>query len=244
MTTIFRIGTSGWNYQSWRERFYPKECPQSKWLEYYSDHFDTVELNASFYRFFTAQQFIHWGERVPKNFKFVVKVPQYITHRKQLLDAEQQTDDFCNSIIPLKNKLGLVLLQLSPRTPYDLDRLALKIKQFGKLRRKLVVELRNEKWHTPEVIQLLRKQHTIYCNADSPVVTIQNIVTSDIAYIRLHGHTKLYDYNYSRAELKKIATAAQRLHEQGAKTVYIFFNNDVDANSVNNALYLKKLLIG
>lgn len=242
MKNIFQIGTSGWNYASWRFNFYPKDGPQKRWLEYYSQYFDTVELNATFYRFFKEEQFSNWYERVPKNFEYVIKVPQYISHRKQLIDAEDQVKAFCERIHLLKNKLGLILLQLAPRTPYHPERLEEKLLQFGQYTKKLVVEFRNEKWQTDEVLSLLKKYRAIYCNVDSPTMRLQNILTSKIGYIRLHGRRRMYDYNYTQFELEDIAQQARQMHKQGAKTVYVFFNNDVNANSVMNALALKKIL--
>lgn len=238
----FRIGTSGWSYTSWKDNFYPADCPQSKWLEYYAQYFDTVELNATFYRFFKEETFQNWYHRVPSHFKYIVKVPGFITHRKQLLDAQSQLESFCDNVMALKRKLGLMLLQLSPRTPYDLPRLEEKLIGFGKQAKKLVVEFRNEKWLTDDTIKLLKKYKAIFCNVDSPTARLQTIVTSKVSYIRLHGRKRMYNYLYSTKELKEIAQQAKQLHKKGADTIYIFFNNDVNANSVKNALELKRLL--
>lgn len=240
--TAFRIGTSGWNYISWKNKFYPEGCPTAEWLEYYTNYFDTVELNATFYRFFKEEHFLNWYRRVPKNFKYVVKVPGFITHRKQLLDAKEQTELFCANAALLKNKLGLMLLQLSPRTPYDLDRLEEKLQIFGKASRKLVVEFRNDKWLTEDTLKLLKRYKAIFCNVDSPSIQLQTIVTSQTSYIRLHGRKKMYDYLYSDNELNEIAEQAKQLQQMGAKTIYIFFNNDINANAVDNALSLKRKL--
>lgn len=238
----FRIGTSGWNYPSWRYHFYPSDCPQSKWLEYYSQFFNTVELNATFYRFFTNEHYLNWYKRVPENFKFVVKVPGYITHRKQLLDAEQQTKQFIQHSSYLGKKLGLRLLQLAPRTSYHFDRLNEKLQLFGKESSRLAVEFRNTSWLNEEVFELLSKYHAVFCNVDSPSVCLQTIVTSRTSYIRLHGRKAMYNYNYSKHELTEIADQARELEQQGARLIYIFFNNDVNANSIKNALTLKAML--
>jgi uncharacterized protein YecE (DUF72 family) len=238
----YKIGTSGWNYTSWKINFYPKDCPQSQWLEYYSQYFDTVELNATFYRFFKADIYQRWYNRTPEGFKYVVKVPGYITHRKQLLDATNQIQTFCKNVKVLKEKLALILLQLSPRTPYDLDRLEEKLIDFGNETKRLVIEFRNEKWLTDDTVKLLKKYHAIFCNVDSPTFQHQAIMTSKIAYLRLHGRKKMYQYFYSEKELEDIAQQVQLLKKNGAKQIYCFFNNDVNANSVNNAFMLKKIL--
>lgn len=242
--STYRIGTSGWSYTGWRGRFYPPHCPQAKWLEFYTSQFDTVELNATFYRFFKDDTFEKWYQQVPDNFKYVLKVPSYVTHRKQLLDAKDQIQAFCHQVDILKQKLGLILLQLSPRTPYELSRLEERLIDFGHYTKKLVVEFRNEKWLTEETLQLLKKHKAVFCNVDSPSIHLQTIVTSTIGYIRLHGRKKMYEYLYSTKELEEVAEQARTLNKKGAKIVYVFFNNDVNANSAKNALTLKNILEG
>src|SRR3954449_10888374 len=83
-----RIGCSGWQYKDWRERFYPKGCPQRKWLEYYSRHFDTVEVNSTFYRLAQPDAVARWVEETPPDFEFALKASRYLTHIRRLTNME------------------------------------------------------------------------------------------------------------------------------------------------------------
>lgn len=237
----FRIGTSGWSYDDWQSKFYPENCSKRKWLEYYANKFNTVEINATFYRRFKDIVYQNWHDRVPNNFRYVLKIPRFITHRKFLLDTEDDVKTFWESTQILNKKLGLLLMQLSPHTPYDLQRLEKALTHFPDPK-KLAVEFRHSKWFTDDTFKLLKKYRTVFCTADSPSTSLENIVTSDLGYIRLHGRTKWFDYNYSHQQLKGIAELAKNMQKKGAKQVYIFFNNDVNAYSVKNALTLKKML--
>src|SRR5882762_533080 len=121
-TSIF-IGTSGWTYPEWTDAFYPVDLPKDRWLEYYSSQFKIVELNATFYRNFPESVYNKWYNTTPKNFHFVIKVSRYITHQKLLIDIKKSVELFENNVSLLKEKLGLLLLQLPPRMPYFPERL-------------------------------------------------------------------------------------------------------------------------
>lgn len=239
--TKFWVGTSGWTYADWAGVFYPENYPQKLWLQYYSQQFDTVELNATFYRNFSEETYQHWYEKVPDNFRFIIKASRYITHRKYLKNVKSSIKIAEKSANLLRDKLGLILLQLPPSMPYDLDRLRNALAAF-KIPSQVVVEFRNAKWSTLETKQLLTEFNAVYCNVDSPNERIAEWLTSDIGYIRLHGRKEMYKYNYTKPQLIKIAASAKNLAKQGAKEVYIFFNNDYFAHAIKNAKTLLKLL--
>jgi len=113
------IGTSGWNYNHWKELFYPTDCPKTKWLEFYATHFRTVELNASFYRLPHPQTFENWRKRTPDNFLWSVKASRYITHIKRIKDVKEPLERFFSSAELLKEKLGPILFQLPPNLAFD-----------------------------------------------------------------------------------------------------------------------------
>ena len=119
MNSQIHIGTSGWNYKHWSEIFYPDNCPQSKWLEFYAKYFGTVELNASFYRLPKPQTFESWRERTPDNFLWAVKASRYITHIKGIKDVKEALERFFSSAELLKEKLGPILFQLPPSLAFD-----------------------------------------------------------------------------------------------------------------------------
>jgi uncharacterized protein YecE (DUF72 family) len=239
----FLVGTSGWSYPHWQGVFYPEDLPKSRWFEYYIQKFATVEINATFYRFFKDQTYVKWHDNAPKQFKYVLKAPRLISHRKYLKDAADQIKAFWQSANLLKNKLGLILLQLAPGMPYDPERLRQALLTF-KIPGKVAVEFRHKKWFTEETRDLLKEVGAIFCTADSPKTKLMDWVTSNGAYIRLHGRKQWYSYNYSKQELTEIAELANRMAEQGAKKVYIFFNNDFGGYAPKNAITLLEMLEG
>jgi uncharacterized protein YecE (DUF72 family) len=237
------IGTSGWTYEHWKGRFYPAGLPQKRWFEYYLTFFPTVEINATFYRLFKDQTYLNWGERTPADFRFVLKVPRLITHVKLLQDVEEDVHQFWNSASLLGAKLGLVLLQIAPDMPYDVLRLRRAIQAFGNPRQ-VAVEFRREDWYKEEIRELLQEVGAVFCDAESPRFQLTGWVTSSTGYIRLHGKRQWYSYNYSGEDLQEIASKAHQMKANGAKQVYIFFNNDYEAYAPANALSLMKILDG
>jgi uncharacterized protein YecE (DUF72 family) len=239
----FLVGTSGWSYEHWKERFYPAGLPKSRWFDYYLTRFPTVEINATFYGFFKDKTYLNWRERSPAGFKFVLKVPRLITHVKHLVDVEEDVHQFWNSASLLGDKLGLVLLQIAPDTPYDLPRLRRAILAFGNPHQ-VAVEFRREDWYNEEIRGLLQEIGAVFCDADSPRFHLNGWVTSTTGYIRLHGRQNWYAYNYNDEELMDLASKARQMHANGAEQVYIFFNNDLEGYAPANALSLIEFLKG
>jgi uncharacterized protein YecE (DUF72 family) len=118
-----RIGTSGWHYGHWAGPFYPPDLPKDKWLEYYAQHFDTVELNNTFYHLPKEQSLKRWRTIAPKNFVYAVKASRYITHIKRLKDVSEELTRFLDLAALLGRKLGPILYQLPPSLHKDLARL-------------------------------------------------------------------------------------------------------------------------
>ena len=240
-TSQIFIGTSGWSYEHWKSLFYPNDCPKSRWLEYYADRFSAVEVNATFYRTFKDQTYQKWRNRAPETFKYVLKVPRVITHRNYLSGVEEQITAFWKSASLLQPKLGMILLQLAPQTPYDPERLKKALLTFGDPTR-VAVEFRDNTWFTEEIKALLKGVGSSFCNADSPKTHLIDWVTSEVVYIRLHGRKKWYAYDYSRQELREIINLIQEFKRHGAKTFYVFFNNDFEGYAPRNALSMKEMI--
>lgn len=238
---VYFIGTSGWTYEHWKGCFYPQGLPKSHWFSYYSRNFCAVEINATFYRTFKEQTYQNWRERAPQGFGYVLKAPKTITHRKYLIDVGEDIDNFCRTSTLLGDKLEMILLQLAPVTPYDLEPLQKAILAFPDPS-KVAVEFRNPSWYNQETENMLRKVGASFCNVDSPRQNLTNIITSKRAYLRMHGRKHWYSYNYSNAELKEIADLARYFVNRGANRVYIFFNNDYEGYAPANALSLLELL--
>src|SRR6185503_15098005 len=114
------IGCSGFHYKDWKGVFYPSDIPQTKWFEYYCRHFNTIELNVTFYRFPRPEALLKWYDRSPEKFKFSVKAPRLITHYKMFKESERMLGDFYASVYEgLHEKLGCILFQLPSRVPYS-----------------------------------------------------------------------------------------------------------------------------
>jgi uncharacterized protein YecE (DUF72 family) len=235
------IGTSGWNYPEWRGCFYPSDLSQSRWLEYYATRFKAVEINATFYRNFKDQTYHNWYARTPDGFRFVLKAPRAITHVKHLHNAAEEIQAFDRSAHLLAEKLGLILLQIAPDTPYDLGRLSSALSVFRQPC-KVAIEFRRQNWWTEDVVHLLHNFGTVWVNPDYPGNPLGDRLISDVGYLRLHGRRCWYADPYTAEEIAEIANLAKQMVERKAKAVYIFFNNTVHGYAARNALELRKLL--
>lgn len=233
-----RIGTSGWYYDHWKELFYPVELPKGKWLEYYTEHFDTVEINNSFYHLPKEQTLQRWHELAPDGFLYVVKANRYITHIKRLKDASEPLERFFERIYLLRNKLGPVLYQLPPSLHKDLDLLESFIEILPD-RPPAVFEFRHESWYSDDTFELLGKSGIGFCIHDMPGKESPRVVTSDIIYVRFHGTTGRYSGGYTKSVLRRWA---EWLKEQATKAsnIYAFFNNDIGGHAIKNAKQLKE----
>ena len=237
-----RIGTSGWHYGHWAGPFYPADLPKDKWLEYYAQHFDTVELNSTFYHLPKPQFLKRWHNLTPKNFLYAIKASRYITHIKKLKDVSEELTRFLDLAALLGRKFGPVLYQLPPSLRKDINRLESFIKFLPK-KQPAVFEFRHESWYCEDTYKLLRRFGVGFCIHDLPGLESPRIITSDIIYVRFHGPTDRYAGCYSKS---KLANWAKWLKDQAkdVRSIYVYFNNDEAAYAVRNAKELKKLLRG
>lgn len=194
------IGTSGWSYAHWRRNFFPEDLSPSKWLNYLSGFFSTVEINATFYRMPNEKTVKNWFKQVPGKFYFSVKASRYITHQKRLIDCQDSLNFFYKNIQYLKNKRGPILFQLPPSFKLNKER----IEQFISLLDKSfqhVFEFRHDSWFNEEIYSLLRKNNIGLCITDLNGKLSPEVITADFTYIRLHGPKKAYQGSYSPSEL-------------------------------------------
>lgn len=238
----YYIGTSGWHYEHWRELFYPAGLPKGKWLHHYTDYFNTVELNNSFYRLPSEAAFINWQKSSPNNFVYAVKVNRFITHIKRLKNVQVPLQNFLSRVQLLQSKLGPLLYQLPPNMKCNdtalEDFLAILPRHYHH-----VFEFRNESWLNDRILDLLRQYGAGFCIFDMPEVTCPLVATADFAYVRFHGSTGLYWSCYTEEELLRWSRHIIELG-QGLKAIYIYFNNDAEAYAVRNAQKLKEMLTG
>jgi len=234
------IGTSGWSFPNWVGILYPSGLPQSKWLSYYSNFFNCVEVNSTFYRLFKQNTYKGWFKSVPDDFEFILKVPQTISHIKKLINVKGELEEFFNNVEILKPKLGLLLLQLPPsfNTPIEyLDESLSYLSSFCNT----AVEFRNWYGYTQDALSILVKYNCILVNPDSPTMSLQLNITNDKLYFRLHGRTSLHKSSYSDDELMEISLMIKGVKDR-IKKAYIVFNNGVYGHSIQNAFKLQELL--
>ena len=240
MPLHYRIGTSGWHYDHWQDRFYPQKLSKAKWLQFYASHFTTVELNNTFYRLPRETAFTSWYDSSPANFTFAVKVSRFITHIKRLKNCEEAAEKFISSAKILGNKLGPLLYQLPPNMHRN-DEVLESFLSILPQETKHVFEFRHPSWLDDKVFEILRRHNVGFCVFDMPSVSCPLIATADFAYIRFHGSTELYSSCYSDEELADWAKRLANL-TVNPKIMYIYFNNDAQAFAVKNALTLHRYL--
>lgn len=218
------VGTSGWNYKSWRGTFYPRGLPAGRWLEHYATSFDTVEVNATFYRLPRPDVPKTWAEQTPQGFVFAVKGSRYLTHIKRLNDATGGVERFFGAVdgLAAAGKLGPVLWQLPPSFRRDEERLAAFLDGLPAGRH--CVELRHESWFAEDVYALLSERDVALVAADHPEMAFQTRRrTARWMYARLH-FGDLPDGDYSD---RALATWRRRFAAWSAGgDVYAYFNND------------------
>jgi uncharacterized protein YecE (DUF72 family) len=233
------VGCSGWRYWKWRELFY-EGVPQPDWFTHYSDVFDTVEINASFYSWPTVANVQAW-RRQPgtKNFVYTVKVCELITHIKKFKGTKTLIRDFGVIADILGERMGCFLFQLPPSFRYTKARLTAIVDQLDPSRRN-AVEFRHKSWWNNDVYEAFRNAGIIFCSCSGPRLPDALVKTADEVYVRLHGPRRWYRHDYSDDELQEWA---DRIRASGAKTAWIYFNNDHNAHAPKNAKRLYGILM-
>jgi len=235
-----RIGCSGWIYRHWRGRFYPERLPVKKWFGFYADHFDTVEINNSFYRLPKAQTFDAWRFQAPPGFVYAVKANRFLTQAKKLKDCEEPLERMMTPFRHLQSALGPILYQLPPRFRLNLERL----ERFLALIPKDVTnvfEFRDNSWFVGEVYEMLQRYGASFCVHDMLGLDSQRIVTGPAAYVRFHGGEGKY---WGRYPPERLLTCAEWMVEEAGRgrTVWAYFNNDIDGHAIQDALALKAII--
>jgi uncharacterized protein YecE (DUF72 family) len=232
------VGCSGWNYSAWRGQLYPRGLPARRWLEFYSERFSTVEVNATFYRLIRREAVANWAQQTPPGFLFAVKASRYLTHVKRLSGMKDGVARFFERIEPLleANKLGAVLWQLPETFHRDDQRLGGALGTLPRARH--AFEFRHPSWFSADVYELLREHGAALVVGDHPERPFQtHEATTNWRYVRLHYGARGRRGNYSQRELE---TWARRLHEwRSSAEVFIYFNNDWEAFAVRNASWLQ-----
>jgi uncharacterized protein YecE (DUF72 family) len=233
------IGCSGFHYKEWKDFFYPKGLAQSRWFEYYAGHFNTLELNVTFYRFPQLKALEGWYAKAPEHFVFSAKAPRLITHYKQFRDTFTLSSDFYGILrMGLKEKLGCVLFQMPPQMQYSEDVLERILSNMDPGFNN-AVEFRHPSWWQQAVYDRLSSQHISFCGHSYPNLPDEVVINGTVNYYRFHGVPKLYYSQYEDAFVDKIGNAL--LHGDRAETSYVYFNNTATQAALNNARFLQSL---
>ena len=235
----FRIGTSGFHYNHWKSVFYPEDLPKTQWLSYYAKHFDTVELNNTFYRLPSASAFDAWKEQAPKDFCYALKFSRYGSHLVRLKKPRSTIGKFLAVAKRLAKFLGPVLVQLPPHWSVNISRLETFLAAAPRSVR-WAVEFHDPSWLCPEVFTILQRHHAALCIHDM-IEDHPRVLTAPWTYLRYHGDH--YAGSYSR---QKLAAEAKWIDQQLAtgKNVFAYFNNDAQGYAVRNAADLKRYVTG
>ena len=240
---VVRVGCSGWNYGHWRNGvFYPPRLPPRRWLAFYADHFDTVEVNSTFYRLPRTSAMQGWVDGSPSGFLFAVKMSRYLTHVKRLTGVEESLALFYERIAPLVRspKLGPILWQLGPQFRRDDDRLAAALEASPPGRH--AWEFRHPSWFAEPVLDLLRAHDAALVVGHHPKRPFQTLeLTADWTFLRFHHGARGRGGNYSERELEEWARRIESWRDGGAD-VYAYFNNDWEGYAIRNGLWLRKRL--
>jgi uncharacterized protein YecE (DUF72 family) len=237
----WHIGCSGFSYKEWREEFYPKGLAQSKWFSYYTQHFDTLELNVTFYRFPTLNSLRGWYDKAPAQFSFSAKVPRSITHFKKFEDTESMINDFYGLLKEgLQEKLACVLFQLPPSLIYSKEKLEKIVNQVDPTFNN-VIEFRHESWWKKNIQTVLKKHNISFCGVSFPKISFDDaIINTPTCYYRFHGVPKLFYSEYDKTFIEKIHN--QIVQNKKVERAYIYFNNTASLAALHNAKYFQSLI--
>ncbi len=232
---MLRIGTSGWQYKHWRAQFYPANLPSTRWLEYFTERFATVEVNNTFYRLPKPETFGAWAKRVPDDFVMAIKASNYLTHYRRLREPQEPVERLLTHASQLGAHLSVVLLQLPPDLRAAPGRLDETLRAFGS-RVRVAVEPRHESWWCDEVRAVLAEHHAALCLADrgSRIITPE-WCTADWCYVRFHFGLARPPSCYGPTALRSWVARIHEMHGRDADG-YVYFNNDAHGCALRDAV--------
>jgi uncharacterized protein YecE (DUF72 family) len=257
------IGCSGWSYPDWDGVFYPAGMKPSDYLAWYADHFRVVEVDSTFYRV-PARRMVHgWRNHTPDGFRFALKVPQTITHQKQLQDCENDVEEFVAAIEPLGEKLCCALLQMGyfnreefPSLDAFLEILDPFLSGWPHAQVPLAVETRNPRWVVPELGEVLRRHNTSltltlqkWMPRPGEIIGRLDPVTGPLSYFRLIGNREAIEKltpTFNRIVVDKsaeMAECSEVIKEMAQRVpVVVFVNNHYAGFAPETVRELHRLL--
>ncbi|MEX0719629.1 MAG: DUF72 domain-containing protein [Balneolaceae bacterium] len=240
MSGKIHIGTSGWNYKHWKGTFYPEDLPQNKWLDFYKNQLDTVEVNNSFYKLPNKDTLKKWKEEVPKDFIFAAKANRYITHRKKLKEPKDSLKKMLDNFKAFGENLEPILFQLPPNWNFNEERLQNFINELPE-DYIYTFEFRDKSWLNDTTYDMLKDRNIALCIYELAGFQSPVEVTADFVYIRLHGPTnQKYQGKYSKDQLSGWADNLKKWKKKDLD-VYLYFDNDERGYAAQNAQELKEI---
>ena len=250
-----RIGTSGYSFEDWRGNFYPGQIEKGKMLDFYQAHFNTVEINSTYYRIPHPAIMFNIVKKTKPDFEFIVKANQNLTHQRK--NIEELARAFHESVRPIaeRGQLKGILAQF----PWSFKYSSGNLKYLTTCRElmnpfPLFVEFRHDSWLKDETYALMKKDDIGYVSVDGPsikgLLPPEMRLTGDTAYVRLHGRNAekwwnggplRYDYDYSKGELEDWKVKINQIKDE-AKKSFIFFNNCHLGQAVKNAREMMRML--
>jgi uncharacterized protein YecE (DUF72 family) len=235
------IGTSGWSYAEWKGSLYAA-VPQRRWLERYAQAFGAVEANGTFYRLPAPHVLEGWHRRTPSSFVFTIKGHRALTHLQRLQGAAEVVARCRENAAPLREKLAAVLWQLPNSLPLSLPRLRELLDALdGWPESRHAFEPRHASWYRDDVAEELRAHRVAVCISDAPAWPAWDAVTTDLVYVRLHGHERLYASSYPASAIERWAERARTWRDEG-RQVHVYFDNTSDGSAITDALALRRAL--
>lgn len=235
-----RVGTSGWHYRSWVGPFYPHDAKPPSFLAHYTERFDCVEVNNTFYRLPQRKTVEAWAAQAPEKFLFAVKANRFITHMKKLKDPAEPIGRMFSVIDGFGGKLGPILFQLPPGWRVNAERLAEFLAALPHGHR-YAFEFRDESWLCDEVFETLSDADAALVLYDFEGRNPPELVTASFVYVRLHGPGARYQGSYSGPALAVWRERATRWRSQGCD-VFVFFDNDQKGYAAADAARLTAML--
>ncbi|MFD0793690.1 DUF72 domain-containing protein [Mucilaginibacter litoreus] len=236
----WHIGCSGFHYKHWRGTFYPEKLAMTKWFDFYTQHFSTLELNVTFYRFPQLSFLQTWYKKSPPEFRFAVKAPRAITHYKKFTNSFELLSSFYDTIGEgLQDKLGPVLFQIPPSYNYTEEKLEKIINALNPAFNN-VLEPRHSSWWRDDVYKSLADHNIAFSGMSHPTLPQDIIQNTPVIYYRFHGLEQLYRSRYSTKELQDIVNAVKANHK--IKQAWFYFNNDVETHAIYNAKEMMEMV--
>ncbi len=241
------IGCSGWQYRWWKGNFYPDDLPASRWLEFYTRHFQSVEINNTFYRLPPAATFEHWRQRTPEGFIVAIKASRFLTHLKRLKDARPSLTLLFSRVAALGSRTGPILFQLPPHLPRDLGRLETFVADLAATAPILeqdacpahfALEFRDPSWYVDDVFAMCDRAGVAICLHDMAGSALTAPAVGPFVYLRFHGADGRYHGSYPPDALREWATR-MRAWSAAGRDVFAYFNNDPGGAAVRDARALR-----